>query len=124
LKVLLRRTNSSFYFVKTFVVFLDIDIEVVYNERYKMRIKEHPLVTKYYFASPLFIDDFMNVTVDTDEFDRFMILLEKHNITKDLLDFQKFVDGKNEIVMGVSLTNELHTEELKYDILTFLMNSK
>jgi len=89
-----------------------------------MRIKEHPLVTKYYFASPLFIDDFMNVTVDTDEFDRFMILLEKHNITKDLLDFQKFVDGKNEIVMGVSLTNELHTEELKYDILTFLMNSK
>jgi hypothetical protein len=89
-----------------------------------MIIKEHPLVTKYYFASPLFIDDFMNVTVDTDEFDRFMILLEKHNITKDLLDFQKFVDGKHEIVMGVSLTNDLHSQELKYDILTFLMNSK
>lgn len=89
-----------------------------------MKIKEFPLLTKYYFASPVYIDDFMNVTVNTDEFDRFIILLEKHGLTRNLLDFQKFVDGKHEIVVGVSVPNDFHTDELKYDILTFMMENK
>jgi hypothetical protein len=50
--------------------------------------------------------------------------LEKHDITKDKLDFTKFVDGKHEVVVGVSVAEFLHTDELKYDILTFMMNNK
>jgi len=89
-----------------------------------MIIKEFPLMTKYFFASPLYIDDFMNVTVDTAEFDKFILLLESHGITKEQLDFTKFVDGKHEVVVGVSVAEFLHTEALKYDILTFLMQNK
>lgn len=89
-----------------------------------MKIKEYPLMTKYFFASPLFIDDYMNVSVNTREFDEFIMLLEKHDITKDKLDFTKFVDGKHEIVVGVSVAEFLHTDELKYDILTFMMKNR
>lgn len=89
-----------------------------------MKIAEHPLVTKYYFTSTLDIDDYMNVTVDTKEFDKFMLLLESHNITHDKLHFTKFVEGNKEVIVGVSVADFLHTEELKYDILTFMMENQ
>lgn len=89
-----------------------------------MRITEFPLMTKYTFISDMHIDDHMNVAVDTAEFDRFMILLEKHGLTRDKLDFTKYVEGNSEIVFGVSIADFLHTDELKYDILTFLMQTR
>jgi hypothetical protein len=53
-----------------------------------------------------------------------MILLEKHGLTRDKLDFTKYVEGNSEIVFGVSVADFLHTDELKYDILTFLMQTR
>ena len=89
-----------------------------------MIVKEYEDKTKYIFTSALYIDNYMNASVDCKQYDRFMMLLQKHNIKESDLEFTRFVDGKAEIIMGVSLKNELHTQSLKYDILTFIMENK
>jgi len=84
-----------------------------------MQIKEHTDYTKYLFTSPLFIDDNMNVSIDTREYDKFRLLMDKHNIT----DFaqSKIVDGKAEVVVSISILNDKRTQAFEYDFLTMLM---
>ena len=90
--------------------------------RQDMQIKEHHTYTKYLFTSPLFIDDNMNVSIDTKEYDRFRMLMDKHGIT----DFaqSKIVDGKSEVVVSISILHELRTQAFEYDFLTMLMEQR
>tara|TARA_Y100000114_G_scaffold91188_1_gene84679 strand:+ start:374 stop:640 length:267 start_codon:yes stop_codon:yes gene_type:complete len=87
-----------------------------------MQIKEHLKYTKYLFTSPLYIDDNMNVTLDTKEYDKFRLLMDKHGITN--YDQSRIVDGKAEVVVSISILNELKTQAFEYDFLTMLMECK
>lgn len=87
-----------------------------------MQIKEHPLWTKYLFNSPLYIDDNMNVSTDTKEFDQFKLLLEQHGI--DDYKTTSVVDGKHEIVVAIMIYHEYITKEFEYDLLTMMMQGK
>jgi len=87
-----------------------------------MIIKEGIRSTKYLFTSPLYIDDSMNVSTDTAEYDKFRLLMDSHGIT----DFQQtqLVDGKNEIVVAIEIDIKYLTEAFEYDLLTLLMREK
>jgi hypothetical protein len=87
-----------------------------------MNIKEGVTSTKYLFTSPLFIDDSMNVSTDTTEYDSFRLLLDRHDIT----DYKQsqVVDGKNEIVVAVEIDAKYLSQDFEYDLLTLLMRNK
>jgi len=95
-----------------------------------MKIKEFPLVTKYLFTSPLYIDDYMNVTLQTKEFDAFILLLEKHGITRSMVSETKIsntnavTNGDHEVTVAIDVANDFKTEAFEYDLLTLLMENK
>lgn len=86
-----------------------------------MQIKEHTTKVKYLFTSPLYIDDDMNVSINTNEYDRFRILLDEHKIT----DYEqtKIVDGKNEIVISIAIKDKDITPAFEYDVINLMMKN-
>ena len=87
-----------------------------------MQIKEHPHFTKYLFTSPLYIDDNMNVTTNTLEFDKFKMLLHKHDINH--YEQTQIVENNHKITVAVTLLNKYITQEYEYDLLTLLMENR
>lgn len=89
-----------------------------------MKIKEMPLVTQYQFTALLHIDDFMNVVVDSKEFDAFIIMAEKNGINSSLRDQRQWVGEEHKINIQVNIAHEFITQGFEYDLLTLLMENK
>ena len=83
-----------------------------------------PLVVQYQFTADLHIDDFMNVVVDSKEFDAFVIMAEKNGINSSLRDQTQWVGADHKINIQVNIAYQFINSGFEYDLITLLMENK
>ena len=75
----------------------------------------------YWFICAFNIDDNLNFTIDTSEYDKFKLALDQH-ISNYTID--KHVDRMAHLIVEVTIPSQCIVQEFEYETLTLMLQSK